>query len=88
MPSGHTTCNSPAYKHQVLRIKSRQAGNKAWVIDLCGAQYGILSPFHEWTQYSAQFVQREDAPYPLGFTQSLIAQLSHYEACLLSPMVL
>ncbi|KAJ4339089.1 hypothetical protein N0V87_003524 [Didymella glomerata] len=76
MPSGQQMCNWPAYKHQVLRIKSRQAGNKTWVIDLCGAQYGILSPFHEWVQYRAQYVQREDALFPLGFTQSLFTQLS------------
>lgn len=76
MPNGQQMSNWPAFKHHVLRIRSRRAGNKEWIIDLCGGQYGICSPFHEWSTYSSQFVEAADALFPLGTAQSLFASLS------------
>lgn len=76
MPNGGQLSNWPAYTHRVLRICSRRAGRKEWVIDLSGAQYGILSPFHEWAEYRAQYVQREDGLFPFGFTKSLLDRLA------------
>lgn len=68
--------NWPAFKHDLLRVRSRRTGGKEWVIDLCGAQYGIYRPFDEWTQYSTQYVQRRVGRYPSGFTRSMFTRLS------------
>lgn len=49
--------NHPTYKHAVLMIRSRRASKKEWVIDLCGAQYGLYQSLSEWQQYADDFVQ-------------------------------
>ena len=66
--------NYPGYTHQVLFIKSRRASNKAWVIDLCGAQYGLYESLSEWVQYADDFVESVSSSSPLGTTKQSIDQ--------------
>lgn len=65
-------CNWPACKHCVLLITSRRAGGRAWVIDLCGSQYGIHHVLHDWPQYCNLFVQRVSSRAPLGSAKAFI----------------
>ena len=58
LPNGAQKSNYPEFKHKVLLIRSRRASRKEWVIDVCGAQYGIYQNFSEWLQYKGAFVAR------------------------------
>lgn len=57
-PNCDPMSNYPGFKHAVLLIRSRRATRKEWVIDLCGAQYGLYQGFSEWLQYENNFVKR------------------------------
>ena len=58
LPNGAQKSNYPECKHKVLLIRSRRASRKEWVIDICGAQYGLYQNFSDWLQYADDFVER------------------------------
>jgi hypothetical protein len=78
MGTGQKICNQPVLKHALLRLTSRRT-KKQWVIDMCGGQYGIYQPLHEWTQYQARYGARLTAIFDPGFAKGLFADLAKIE---------
>lgn len=68
--------SNSAYSHSVLHVKSRRPGGKAWVFDLCGAQYGIYQPFHDSAQYYHQYVRSQREIHALGHTRAKFAAMA------------
>ena len=75
-PNSAQMFNYPAYKHQVLLVRSRRASGKEWVFDLCGAQYGIYQNFGEWRQYDNDFVQRVSSRSDSGTCKQRLESLA------------
>lgn len=64
------------YSHGVLSVRSRRPGNRQWIIDICGAQYGIYQPLHDGAQYFSQYVQTIRQRHAFGHTQTMFANLA------------
>jgi hypothetical protein len=75
MCTGQKISNYPVLKHALLRLTSRRT-KKQWIIDICGGQYGIYQPLHEWMQYQARYGAHLTAVFDAGFARELFADLA------------
>lgn len=59
-------------------MTSKKSGRQ-WVIDVCGAQYGIFQPFWAWNDYKARFVKQVKAQRRPGWNKGLLSKLAKIE---------
>jgi hypothetical protein len=72
---GEPHSNWPDCKHVMLRVKSRKS-DKQWVLDVTGAQYGIVEVLHDWSKYEHDYVDKVVGVYQLGAHRRILTEVA------------
>ncbi|KAB2104606.1 hypothetical protein AG0111_0g7123 [Alternaria gaisen] len=71
---GKGDSNYPGYRHEIIRVTSTKT-NKAWVMDISGAQYGIYQALWSWQEYQSRFMKHVNQIYPFGTNRAFLKKL-------------
>ncbi|KAI4654970.1 uncharacterized protein J4E78_007149 [Alternaria triticimaculans] len=75
-PQGSSMDNWPGFYHEVIRVTSSKT-RKEWVIDICGAQYGICQAFWSWDEYAKRYGAEVRKVHPVGTSKARIEEVAN-----------